>query len=47
MTTIKEASLVLLSTKAEAKEIKESSSDVLKEYFNYMTSDKIKKSANN
>lgn len=44
MTHIKDASLVLLSTKKEADEIKESSSDVLKEYFSYMTSDKVRKS---
>lgn len=44
MTEIKDASLVLLSTKKEADEIKESSADVLKEYFNYMSSDRVKKS---
>lgn len=44
MNTIKDASLVLLSTKKEADEIKASSSDVLKDYFNYMSSDKVKKS---
>lgn len=44
MNTIKDASLVLLSSKAEADEIKKSSNEVLKDYFNYMTSDKIRKS---
>lgn len=44
MTSIKSASLVLLTTKKEADELKESSNDLLKDYFNYMTSDKIKKS---
>lgn len=44
MVSLKDASLVLLTTKKEADEIKESSNDVLKEYFNYMTSDKVKKS---
>ena len=44
MTMVKDASLLILTTKAEADEIKESSNDVLKEYFNYMTSDRVKKS---
>jgi hypothetical protein len=44
MTEVKDASLVILSTKKEADEIKESSADVLKEYFNYMSSDRVKKS---
>ena len=47
MTSVKDASLVLLATKKEADEIKESSNDVLKDYFNFMTSDKIKKMREN
>ena len=44
MTTIKEASLSLLTTKMEADNIRKESSEVLQEYFNYMSSDKVKKS---
>ena len=42
--TVKESSIVLYSTKLEADEIKENSSEVLNEYINYMTSDKVAKS---
>lgn len=42
--TVKESSIVLYSTKLEADEIKENSSEVLNEYINYMTSDKVTKS---
>ena len=42
MTSVKEASLTLLNTKAEADKLKSESADVLREYFNYMSSDKVK-----
>ena len=43
MTSVKDASLLILSSEAESKKIKEDSNDVLKDYFNYMSSDKVKK----
>ena len=44
MNTVKDASLVLLSAKQESDEIKKDGSGILKDYFNYMSSDKVKKS---
>lgn len=44
MGVIKDLSLALLSTKTEAESIRKESGEVLKEYFTYMSSDKIKKS---
>ena len=44
MTQIKDASLVIMAAKAEADKLKSESSEVLKEYFNYMSSDRVKKS---
>lgn len=41
---VKESSIVLYTTKTEADDIKKSSSEVLKEYFNYMNSDRLAKS---
>lgn len=44
MKFVKDASLVLLNTKKEADALKAESGDVLREYFNYMSSDRVKKS---
>lgn len=44
LTEIKNASLVMLSAKAEADKLKTESSDILKEYFNYMSSDRVRAS---
>lgn len=42
MEIIKDATLVLLSAKVEKDNLKAESSDILKDYFNYMSSDKVK-----
>lgn len=42
MNTVKDASLVLLSSKMELSELKEDSNDILNEYFNYMNSNKVR-----
>lgn len=42
MKEIKDATLVLLTAEEESKKLKEESSEVLEEYFNYMSSDKVK-----
>lgn len=42
--TVKDAGNLLLGTKREADKLKEESADVLKDYFNYMTSDKVRAS---
>lgn len=42
MKEIKDATLVLLTAEDESKKLKDESSEVLEEYFNYMSSDKVK-----
>ena len=44
LTVIKDASLTLLASQQEVQSLKKESNDVLNEYFNYMSSDKIKES---